>query len=63
MGTQIPEERAGSGVSMGSDAWSGVEEGRRRPSPAALGALLQRVNNLLRGQASSALAVSLSLST
>ncbi|CAK9252221.1 unnamed protein product [Sphagnum jensenii] len=54
--TQIPEERAGSGVSMGSDAWSGVEEGRRRPSPAALGALLQRVNNLLRGQASSALA-------
>jgi hypothetical protein len=56
VGTQIPEERAGSGVSMGSDAWSGVEEGRRRPSPAALGALLQRVNNLLRGQASSALA-------
>jgi len=50
-------------VSMGSDAWSGVEEGRRRPSPAALGALLQRVNNLLRGQASSALAVSLSLGT
>jgi hypothetical protein len=50
-------------VSMGSDARSGVEEGRRRPSPAALGALLQRVNNLLRGQASSALAVSLSLGT
>ena len=34
------------------------EEPRRGASPAALGGLMNRVNNLLRGQASSALSVS-----
>ncbi|CAK9228459.1 unnamed protein product [Sphagnum troendelagicum] len=48
--------RAVSGTSVGSSTPSGVDTERTRSSPAALGALVQRVNNLLRGQASSALA-------
>ncbi|KAH8958632.1 hypothetical protein BDL97_06G035400 [Sphagnum fallax] len=54
--TQIPDGRAVSGTSVGSSTPSGVDTERTRSSPAALGALVQRVNNLLRGQASSALA-------
>ncbi|CAM6021903.1 unnamed protein product [Sphagnum balticum] len=48
--------RAVSGTSVGSSTPSGVDTERTRSSPAVLGALVQRVNNLLRGQASSALA-------
>ncbi|CAM6047912.1 unnamed protein product [Sphagnum compactum] len=48
--------RTVSGTSVGSSTPSGVDTERTRSSPAALGALVQRVNNLLRGQASSALA-------
>jgi hypothetical protein len=44
------------GTSVVSDVRSGVDEERRRPSPAALGVLVQRVTNLLRGQASTTLA-------
>lgn len=59
--TQIPDGRAVSGTSVGSSTPSGVDTERTRSSPAVLGALVQRVNNLLRGQAGSALAVSLFL--
>jgi hypothetical protein len=54
--THIPDGRAVSGTSVGSSTPSGVDTERTRSSPAVLGALVQRVNNLLRGQASSALA-------
>jgi hypothetical protein len=49
------------GTSVVSDVRSGVDEERRRPSPAALGALVQRVTSLLRGRASTTLAVNLFL--
>ncbi|KAH9552019.1 hypothetical protein CY35_09G042800 [Sphagnum magellanicum] len=54
--TQIQEERVVTGTSVVSDVHSGVDEERRRPSPAALGALVQRVTNLLQGRASTTLA-------
>ncbi len=53
--------RVVTGTSVVSDVRSGVDEERRRPSPAALGVLVQRVTNLLRGQASTTLAVNLFL--
>jgi hypothetical protein len=59
--TQIQEERVVTGTSVVSDVRSGVDEERRRPSPAALGALVQRVTNLLQGRASTTLAVNLFL--
>lgn len=43
---------------MATDVRPAGEEPRRGASPAALGALVNRVNDLLRGQASSALSVS-----
>ncbi len=53
--------RVVTGTSVVSDVRLGVDEERRRPSPAALGVLVQRVTNLLRGQASTTLAVNLFL--
>jgi hypothetical protein len=43
---------------LATDVRPSGEEPRRGASPAALGALVNRVNNLLRGQAGSALSVS-----
>lgn len=46
-------------VRVATDVRPSGGELQRGASPAALGALVNRVNNLLRGQASSALSVSL----
>ncbi|KAH8952192.1 hypothetical protein BDL97_09G071100 [Sphagnum fallax] len=53
---RLEESFSSHGTSVVSDVRSGVDEERRRPSPAALGVLVQRVTNLLRGQASTTLA-------
>jgi hypothetical protein len=58
---RLEESFSSHGTSVVSDVRSGVDEERRRPSPAALGVLVQRVTNLLRGQASTTLAVNLFL--
>ncbi|CAK9237131.1 unnamed protein product [Sphagnum troendelagicum] len=53
---RLEESFSSHGTSVVSDVRSGVDEERRRPSPAALGVLVQRVTNLLRGRASTTLA-------
>ncbi|CAM6036842.1 unnamed protein product [Sphagnum compactum] len=53
---RLEESSSSHGTSVVSDVRSGVDEERRRPSPAALGVLVQRVTNLLRGRASTTLA-------